>query len=246
MAAHPPEASPPPPASDHVFDFVVVGGGMIGAAAARHLTCLHGTAASLVVLAPPEPSPRAAATYAGPWGSHYDAARITRQADASAVWADLAMASIARYAELEQRSGLRFFERRGCVYLGPTPRTPMDFLARVQAVARERGIALASHAAAALPPPLNRLFRLPPDYTLLDEGTEAAGIIAPRLMVAAQLKMAAAQGAIILPEAAAKIMPATLGQPCHVLTTTTGGHLRARHVIVAAGTVALVGSRLRN
>ena len=90
------------------FDVVVIGRGMIGAAAARHLA---ESGLSTALIGPDEPEDRRAG--AGPFSSHPDEGRITRIAARTMIWAELAARSIARYRDIEIRSGIPFYTRTG-------------------------------------------------------------------------------------------------------------------------------------
>ena len=96
------------------FDCIVVGAGMMGSAAARHLTLMGKTVA---LIGPVEPAQKA--NHSGVFASHYDQARITRALDGDADWSRFAMQSIARYAEIEQAAGHRFFHEVGSLIAGP-------------------------------------------------------------------------------------------------------------------------------
>ncbi|WP_308915756.1 FAD-binding oxidoreductase [Jannaschia sp. LMIT008] len=91
-------------------DFVVIGAGMMGAPCARHLA---EAGHSVALIAAPEtrqgPGPRA---------SHWDAGRITRRVASDPDWSLLSRRSIARYRDLEARSGERFFGEVGAVMAG--------------------------------------------------------------------------------------------------------------------------------
>jgi len=60
--------------------------------------------------------------------SHYDAARITRRIGPDVIWSELAKASIARYSDIEMRSGLPF--HTGCGHCDVTfrPATRIVYL----------------------------------------------------------------------------------------------------------------------
>ena len=95
------------------FKYIIVGAGMMGAAAARHLSAQTG---GVALIGPAEPADRK--VHQGVFSSHYDEARITRGFDGDPVWAALAKRSIARYAGLEAKSGVRFFTEAGCLFTG--------------------------------------------------------------------------------------------------------------------------------
>lgn len=103
------------------FDVGVIGAGMIGACAAWHLA---GRGLAVVLVGPGEPADRA--THDGVFSSHYDEGRITRILDADPLWARLALASIARYRDLEREGGIAFYHEAGCLRLGPAGAAGLD------------------------------------------------------------------------------------------------------------------------
>ena len=99
---------------------------MTGSAAARFWPR---AAPDVALVGPGEPAEKV--THQGVFASHYDEGRITRTLDPDPVWGKLAARSIARYAGIERRSGIRFHEGRGCLYVASDP----DRIAAVLAVA---------------------------------------------------------------------------------------------------------------
>ena len=88
----------------------VIGRGLIGSAAARHLAEAGVTTA---LVGPDEPVDRRASS--GPFSSHADEGRITRIAGRTALWSEVAARSIARYSDIETRSGIPFHTSCGLV-----------------------------------------------------------------------------------------------------------------------------------
>ena len=101
-------------------EIAVVGRGLIGSAAARHLV---EAGHSVALIGPGEPEDYA--TSSGPFASHYDEGRITRMIDPDPAWSQLAMRSIARYADIEKRSGMSFHTGAGLVYATADPRADL-------------------------------------------------------------------------------------------------------------------------
>jgi sarcosine oxidase len=73
----------------------------------------------VALIGPDEPADRW--THQGVFASHYDEGRITRILDADRIWALLAQRSIARYREIEARSGIPFYHEVGHLTVGPEP-----------------------------------------------------------------------------------------------------------------------------
>jgi sarcosine oxidase len=199
-------------------DFAVLGGGMMGAPCARYLA---EAGHSVALVAAPEPAPGAP----GPFGSHFDAARITRRVASDPDWSLASRRSIARYRDLEARSGRTIFRETGALMAGPEdgPLTGFTrgFLACARglddppevldpdAVRERTGLALPEGSRATLE-------------------TRAAGWLDPRAMRAAQQALARAAGARL------HAAPATAREGTEV-TLADGTRLSAGHVVVATG-----------
>jgi sarcosine oxidase len=165
---------------------------MIGAAAARHLA---ESGRSVALIGPGEPEPTEVSTWDGPFSSHGDHGRITRIGDADPMWAEAAARSIARYPDIEQRSGIRFHDPCGLLVVSPL---------------LDRWLQAGPGAGASIE-------RLDADEALartgvtLTPGTQAAfeaapaGHINPLKLVAAQTDLAGAAGAIVVDDAVSSI-----------------------------------------
>jgi sarcosine oxidase len=209
----------------------VIGLGMIGAAALRRLSAPdHGLA--VMGIGPAEPDDWA--TAAGPFASHYDHARITRITDPDPIWAALAQRAIAAYAPLEAQSGITFHHSTGHLRLGP----PDAALAAAEQHGRELGAPVERLSAAQLAERFPAV-RFPPGVEGVLEGG-GAGWINPRALVAAQLRVAQAQGATIVRAVATGIARSGAG---FVITTGAGQQLQVDRVLVSAdaATAELVG-----
>ncbi|MCF4130065.1 NAD(P)/FAD-dependent oxidoreductase [Methylobacterium sp. SyP6R] len=204
------------------FDFAVVGKGMMGAAAARHLARFG---ARVVLVGPDEPANRR--THGGVFASHYDSGRITRTIDADPDWALLAQRSIARYAEIEAESGISFHTEVGCVIAAPKAgEAIMRFIATRDRV----GVDVAELDPAELRSAFPAL-RFPEEYTGLLE-MRAAGIIDPRALVAAQVRLAKAAGATVITAEVAAVHD----RGRHVeVSTVNGERYAAARTLVAVG-----------
>lgn len=180
----------------------VIGRGLIGSAAARHLA-KAGHAVTLI--GPSEPADKA--SHQGVFASHYDEGRITRQLDGDPYWAQISMASIARYADIKAESGVSFFSEVGALMVGPKGG---DFMRAVADVNTKLGIGATF---AAFP-----YFDFGPDMDALYEQNNA-GYISPRKLVLAQTNAAKAYGATVIDHA----------------VKTLDEVAEADHVIIAAG-----------
>ena len=106
----------------------VIGAGLIGAAAARHLRC---DGHDVTLIGPGEPEDRR--RHHGVFASHYDEGRITRGLDPSPFWSRASRASIARYADIESGSGIRFYSPVGCMMAGPADSTQAADMVQIAA-----------------------------------------------------------------------------------------------------------------
>jgi glycine/D-amino acid oxidase-like deaminating enzyme len=203
-------------------DFVVVGAGMIGSSAAL---ALADAGHSVVLVGPGEPPDTS--THEGVFASHYDEGRITRIVDPDLLWAKWAARSIARYGEIEQRSGIGFHTACGSVRIAPTE---SDSLARAKASANAQDVAIDvlvgrefAHRCPA--------FGLSDAFTVLWE-PPPAGHVNPRRMVAAIQACAIAEGARLIAQIAVTIRPEGDGVE---ITLGNGDKLLAARVLVATG-----------
>ncbi|KIT16447.1 NAD(P)/FAD-dependent oxidoreductase [Jannaschia aquimarina] len=195
------------------FDFIVVGGGMMGAPCARYLA--RG-GHSVALVAAPEP----ASVADGPFGSHYDAGRITRHLSHHDDWSLLSAASMSRYQSLEEASGERIFTRTGAAMAGlragPLAGFTEAFLEMVPFV----------EDASILNDPAETGWHLPAgSVTALETG---GGWIDPRAMARAQIGGACRAGAALYPQAA-------VSRDETDITLADGTRLSAGHVVVATG-----------
>tara|TARA_R110000868_G_scaffold410865_3_gene700588 strand:+ start:11118 stop:12239 length:1122 start_codon:yes stop_codon:yes gene_type:complete len=205
---------------------------MIGAAAARHLT-LEGHEVTLI--GPDEPTDPA--THTGPFASHYDAGRITRQLDPWIFWSRVSRASIARYREIEATSGVRFFTEAGSLMAGPegTPQMQrLDSTRLRDSVPCE--VLRDAELAARFP-----YFDFHPGTVGFLERSNA-GHINPRELVRAQITAATAQGATLLRDVVQGIDDTGAG----VTLRLSDGTLHADRALIATGgfTRALTGDAL--
>jgi sarcosine oxidase len=208
-----------------VYEYIVVGKGLLGAAAARHLSA---TSQRVALIGPDEPPNRT--SHQGIFGSHYDEGRITRILDPDRTWALLAQRSIARYRDIESRSGVPFYHEVGHLMVGPAPRSADDLVACVHRVADELQVTYETYAAAALAE------RFP--YLAFEPGVvgtyqpHTAGHVSPRSQVRAQVAVVQKQGAAVIPD----IVEALHQTARHVEVHTSGGQVyRAEKVLIATG-----------
>ena len=207
------------------FKYIVVGAGMMGAAAARHLSAQTD---GVALIGPAEPANRR--THTGVFSSHYDEARITRGFDGDPVWAELAQRSIRRYAEIEAKSGIRFFTEAGCLFTGNGKGLAGDYVSRALSSAGRLDLGVETIGSGGLAGRFP-MFSLPADHNGYFEARNA-GHVNPRALVKAQCTIAGAQGARLVRETAAHIRDTSKGVE---VATREGAVHTAEKVIVAAG-----------
>jgi len=172
------------------FKYVVVGKGMMGSAAAKYLA---EQADGVALIGPDEPHDKKA--HAGVFASHYDEGRITRTIDPDPNWATLANRSVARYRDIEARSGVPFYSEVGCLLTGPRRGENDGYIGRViqsaEALKVETDILDDTKLADTF-----SFFAFPSRTEGVFE-PKGAGHISPRRLVAAQGVLAAKAGAAI-------------------------------------------------
>ena len=205
-----------------MYKTIVIGRGLIGSAAGRHLA---GLGDGIALIGPDEPTDRSAHT--GTFASHYDEGRMTRTVDPDPVWATTAHRSIARYAEIEAESGIRFFTPSGYLGLGGPDAAYLD---RSEASGKPFGAETSRLDAAAIRERFPFLKISDTTRGLHEAGM--AGHLSPRAMVAAQCAAAEKRGAAIIAEEAVAVRAVAAG----VEVETAGGAVhRAERVLIATG-----------
>lgn len=208
-----------------IYDIITIGNGLIGSAATRYLS-----AAGLRVAGIGPAEPANWKSHQGVFASHYDQGRITRILDPDYVWALLGQRALAAYADIEQRSGIRFHYITGGLRLSATPTATDDRLA----LAEQHGRTLGADFVRQSQPELTATFpflRFPESTVALWEQGQA-GYINPRSLVQAQLTIAAEQGAQIIRETVIAI-DKTNGQ--WEVRTDAGEIYQTAQVLIAAG-----------
>lgn len=208
------------------FRFIVVGRGLMGSAAGRHLA---ENTDGVALVGPDEPEGDWV-WHDGVFASHYDEGRITRSIDPDAVWATFAGRSIARYRDIEARSGVSFYEEKGALLTGPNRASGDTYVADAEDVATGLALGVLKGGREMLAE------RFP--YFAFPDGTEGifepknAGYISPRRLVKAQNVLAGKAGAEIVRSV---VTSARDEGGVAIVETSDGQTLTAEKVLVAVG-----------
>lgn len=200
----------------------VVGRGLIGSAAARYLA---EASDGVVCIGPDEPAQRQ--NHAGVFASHYDEGRMTRHVDPVPEWSITAAASIARYREIEKKSGVSFYSPVGYLGLGSACST---YNARCAETGKANGAEIER-----LDPTMIR--ERYPYLSVADDAdglveTGGAGYISPRRMVRAQTILAERAGVTCIRQPARAIRNLSNGVEVELWDGTTA---TAEKALVTAG-----------
>ncbi|MFG2963291.1 NAD(P)/FAD-dependent oxidoreductase [Streptomyces sp. NPDC048288] len=220
-------------------EVVVVGAGMFGAAAAKYLA--RG-GADVLVIGPGGQSPsHGAPASLAPFGAHHDEARIVRRLGWDRVWGTLDTRSADRMRALEAESGIGFLTECGALAL--MGKGVRDRTAEMLRLAGAAGVTVEELSGTDLGRDFPDL-ALPPVAGGVDGLLErqSAGYLNPRLLVRAQLRLAAAAGARLVNGQVATVdkNPSPAGRWLAQGTAADGTavHARAEQVVVATGALA--------
>ncbi|XP_064106398.1 monomeric sarcosine oxidase-like [Macrobrachium nipponense] len=210
--------------NQEIFDLVVVGNGLMGSAAARHASMIPGT--RVCIVGPREPEDREASRDI--FGCWYDEGRVYRRIASQHTWSVLATESVARYRQIEDLSGIKFYHEVG--YLHATP-DPAEFHELMECCRRQDLKAQdVTHNWKDLFP----YFNLPEDSFVFWEKS-SAGHLSPRNLVAAQQKVATKNGAVVLNAVVSTIVPSSGGSHRWEIVTDCNRTILGQNVLVAVG-----------
>ncbi len=207
------------------FEYAIIGAGLFGSAAARYVS-QHSD--SVAIIGNDEPANWQA--HSENFGSHYDQGRITRGLDSNALWSELALASIEAYAEIEERSRIKFYHEVGSLQVGPSPQKTDDYIAKTAAVGFAHQLMFQNYTSEQFKDVLPKM-AFPEGFSVLYE-TELAGYINPRDLVKAQLNIAVGQGATLIRQQANDVSAGSEGV---TITLSDRSTILAGKVLVAAG-----------
>ena len=139
----------------------------------------------------------------GVFGSYYDESRIVRILDYDVHWGLLARRSIARFADLQRKTGIPFYHESGHLALAERSTDPENYVNQVDRVARGLEVAREVYEDGDLHHRFPFL-KAPTGTTGRFQGG-IGGFISPRSLVRAQIEMATRRGVEIIPETAVKV-----------------------------------------
>lgn len=168
------------------------------------------------------------------WGAWSDDGRTTRVLEPSRSWRILAEKSVSRYRDLEQESGIPFYNEVGYLAIIGEERERGAFLKRVQ-VTRDRGFAVDLLEGKILQSRFPHL--KPPKGSWGVYLPKSGGHINPRALVSAQQKMASRSGCTFVRQAVSKV--AKEGDLFQIIFGD-GHSLWAEKVILATGAATSV------
>ncbi|TQF73463.1 FAD-binding oxidoreductase [Rhodococcus spelaei] len=221
------------------FDVVVAGAGPIGAATARHLS---ERGASVLVVGPDEPA--GFADHDGVWAGYYDQGRLAHVLEVPLMTSMLAMRSIRRFPELQERTGERFATPRHSLTIMP------DDSERSGVTAWFNRALLASNAAD-LNVEVEHLendqlereypeLRFAPGHVGIIQRDDAF-IVNPRGLVRAELAAAVEQGVVVVRDMVDTIDRSGQGA---IVTARSGESWRCEQVVIATGAATNVSGLL--
>ncbi|WP_430330907.1 NAD(P)/FAD-dependent oxidoreductase [Rhodococcus sp. ACT016] len=220
------------------FDVIVVGAGPIGAATARHLS---ERGASVLVVGPDEPS--GFADHDGVWAGYYDQGRLAHVLEVPLMTSMLAMRSIRRFPDLQERTGVEFAIPRQSLTVMPDDSEGgglADWFNRALLAgnAADLNVAVEQFSAEELRREYPDLGFAPGHVGIVQRD---AFIVNPRGLVQAELAAAVAQGAVLVRD----VVDSVERSPQGVRVASRGGETwRAGKVVVATGAATNVGGLL--
>jgi len=210
------------------YQAIVVGNGLIGSAAARHLS---ERGQHVAVIGPREPAD--AATDGVVFASHYDQGRLCSRLGRDPVLATINRRAVDQYGEIEARSGVAFHRGVGWLKAVRLNDDERDGLRRwIAEMEEEHGVSIRHFE------PGDRtwhrdapMLQYPDSHDIVIE-PGPAGYINPRQLLAAQNRIAEANGAAVIERL---VVGVHAGPDGVSVTTDDGADYTADRVLVAAG-----------
>lgn len=214
--------------NSHQPKIAVIGKGLVGTATARMLV---EAGQDVVLIGPDEPVGQEQKQQTQVYASHYDQARVQRLLGFDDNWTEYHLQSLAQYADLEDRSGIRFYNPVGCLYVCPDGMD--EYLHYAEAAAARLGVEHEWFQGGAS---LDARFQ---DFSFAEESVgyyePEGGYLNPRKLLAANYKLFLDAGGQHIAQVVNGIEPD--GQ-AYRLQLSHGQYLIVDKVVVAAGSFA--------
>ena len=205
------------------FDVIVIGKGMVGSAGAKYLSA---SLKDVALIGPDEP---ADFNNASVFASHYDQARVQRLIGKDDAWTRLNLDSAKQYDAIRQQSGIEFHDPVGCLYVNPSGKD--NYLENAKSLgeqfqtsfkAFQSGKEIADHYPD---------FHFPESAHGLFESSPS-GLINPRLLIQAQLKILEGNVGVIIRDTVVNM--SHIGTE-YLVETSGGSSYFAHRILLAAG-----------
>ncbi|XP_077999505.1 uncharacterized protein LOC144452309 [Glandiceps talaboti] len=214
----------------YIHDICIVGAGLMGSAAARHATLITPDS-KICLVGPKEPKEKSQYSH-GIYGAHYDEGRITGSTEPNPIWVKLIQRSIARYRELEQRTGVSFFSEVG-VALITQPDDPYMKKCVESAKMGNKKLLFLKKDESTNPYSFMSIKENDVGFVEMKE----AGHVSPRAQILAQQTAAHLQGCDIIDDVVDQVTETNHsdGSRCMKVTTAKGQVIYARRVLLTTG-----------
>ena len=205
------------------FDVIVIGKGLVGSATARYLSASQ---LKVAIIGPDEPLDNEKAIV---FASHYDQSRIQRLIGRDGAWTRLNIDSASQYESIRQQTGIEFHEPVGSLYVNPTCKD--KYLENAKPIGEQFEHSFTSFASGKEISDQFPDFRFPESACGIFESSPA-GLINPRLLIKAQLKILENNHGVIIHDTVVHI--SQIGTE-FLVETSEGNNYFAHKIILAAG-----------
>ncbi len=205
------------------FDVIVIGKGLVGSAAAKYLSASQ---KNIALIGPDEPVDYKNAVV---FASHYDQARVQRLIGKDEAWTKLNIDSAGQYASMQEKTGIDFHDPVGCLYVNPSGRD--NYLENAKSIGEQFQTGFdVFHSGTEI----NNIY---PDFHFPETAhglfeSSPAGLINPRLLIKAQLKLLEENNGTIIRDTVVNI--SHIGTE-YLVETSEGSSYFAHRILLAAG-----------